>query len=116
MGEEHRSRNKQITLRFDDEQMKVLLEKVKDAGTSREEYIRTLIALSVVEPKKRFEISDLDFEKLITEMHLIGDKINQVAKDVNARKRTQKKDVELLREYYFELLQLYEKIILGVEL
>ena len=112
MGEKHRSRKRQITLRFDEKAMKILDEKVKEAGTSREQYIRDMISSSEVTQKKRLEISDSDYEKLMTDLHSVGDKINQIARNVNARGRTEKADADLLQEYYYELIKLYEDAIL----
>ena len=74
------SRNNEIKIRLNDDELSLLNDKVIKSGYSRERYIRSLI--SGIVPR---ENPPLEYHKLINEFNHIGNNLNQIAKSLNSR-------------------------------
>ncbi|MEY8674921.1 plasmid mobilization protein [Thomasclavelia cocleata] len=69
-------RNKEIKIRFTNDELSSLNSYVSKAGyTSREKYIRTVLLENV--PKEQ---PSIDYQKLINEFNSIGNNLNQLVK------------------------------------
>ena len=69
-------RNKEIKIRFTNDELSSLNSYVSKAGyTSREKYIRTVLLESV--PREQ---PSIDYQKLINEFNSIGNNLNQLVK------------------------------------
>ncbi|WP_267896902.1 plasmid mobilization protein [Thomasclavelia ramosa] len=69
-------RNKEIKIRFTNDELSLLNSYVSKAGyTSREKYIRAVLLESV--PKEQ---PSIDYQKLINEFNSIGNNLNQLVK------------------------------------
>ncbi|EFP63325.1 MbeCy [Erysipelotrichaceae bacterium AF15-26LB] len=69
-------RNKEIKIRFTNDELSLLNSYVSKAGyTSREKYIRTVLLENV--PKEQ---PIIDYQKLINEFNSIGNNLNQLVK------------------------------------
>lgn len=69
-------RNKEIKVRFTNDELSSLNSYVSKAGyTSREKYIRTVLLESV--PREQ---ASIDYQKLINEFNSIGNNLNQLVK------------------------------------
>lgn len=69
-------RNKEIKIRFTNDELSLLNSYVSKAGyTSREKYIRTVLLESV--PKEQ---PSIEYQKLINEFNSIGNNLNQLVK------------------------------------
>lgn len=115
MGEQHRFRQKQFTIRLSDEEMEMLKKKLADSGIGREQYFRDMILFSVISKPEYFKMNEEAFELLLSRLHEIGNKINLIAYNTNLKKATGQEEVDGLQECYEELLQLYEDMILNAD-
>ena len=86
-----------ITIRMSRELKAMLMMKAKASGKTISEYIRELIATNEVKPTK-----SKDYGKLLGAVNIIGNNINQIARNLN----TANKQGTLADENYDELLHL----------
>lgn len=75
-----RKRNHRMTCRLNDDEYKRVLDKILKSGLTKQEYI-----LSSLLNKKINEKLDLDFYKLINEINHVGNNLNQISRNLNAK-------------------------------
>lgn len=68
-------RNHEIKVRFNDDEYKVLNEKVNKSGLSREKFIRKLVSGSQFK-----ELPPIDYFRLVNECNALGNNLNQLTK------------------------------------
>lgn len=107
MAEKNRIRTKLFQLRLLDEEMEMLNEKSSNVGMSKTEYIRNLILFGYVKNNQKMDNESL--QKFLYEMNRIGNNINQIAYNSNAKKSTGKDEIVSLVREFENLLELYQR-------
>lgn len=102
------SRLKEIKIRLDESELKLLNSYVLKAGyTSREKYIRTVLLNGV--PREQ---PPIDYKKLIHEFNSIGNNLNQIVKLAYAEPMIEKNTLNVL-EQLKQLMFISESQIRG---
>ena len=96
-------RNKEIKVRFSEEEYEVLVEKVRKSGISREKYVRSLVA-----GMKFKELPPIDYYKLVNEWNAVGNNLNQLVKQTHIYKSVNEKRCA-------EVLQDFKSMIVSVD-
>lgn len=107
MGEEHRRRTKLFQIRLYEEEMQILNDKAKEFSMSKTEFVRNCILFGGVYSPEKMDKEDL--KKFLYELNRIGNNINQIAYNTNAKKSTDKEDMISLIQEFKEFQKLYKK-------
>lgn len=93
------SRNNEIKIRLNDDELSLLNDKVIKSGYSRERYIRSLI--SGIVPR---ENPPLEYHKLINEFNHIGVNLNQLVKQ-NYQRPVLERDIRTVLNQFEEMIK-----------
>lgn len=107
MSEKHRKRKNKFQLSLLDEEKELLEKKAFELNMTKTEYIRNLILFGYAGNKRKMD--DEQFKKFLYEINRIGNNINQIAYNANAKGSTNQFELLSLTEQFHELLNLFEK-------
>lgn len=105
MTEEQRMRTHRLQIWLVEEEKQMLVKGAYECGMSQSEYVRNLIvAASIV--GRHFTMDKEQGQKLLYELNRIGNNINQIAYNTNAKTFASHSDWEELKREYMKLLVL----------
>ena len=100
-------RNKQILIRFTKEEYETFNKKAIDLNMTKSDLLRFLILLGREQNKS--VLSDEEFEELISDIHNIGTRTNQIAKRANQTGNVTQNDLDELDVIYLDFIDIYRK-------
>lgn len=109
MAEEHRLRNHQLRVWLVDEEKQLLVKNAYELGLSQSEYVRQLIVYGGL-IGRQWTMDEDQGKQLLYELNRIGNNLNQIAYNTNAKKYASNEDWKNVKENYFEFLSLFGKI------
>jgi len=109
MAEEHRKRKRQFKLSLYDEELEYLTQKAFDANMPKTEFVRKIILYGSATERTNF--SKEDAKQICYELNRIGNNINQIAYQANARGDVDKNDFEVLRNEFQNLLVVFDDFV-----
>jgi len=111
MGEQHRNRNKNIRVWLSEEEHALLSKKANMENMSMSEFVRRMILFGAERVKTNFTREES--QKIIYELNLIGNNINQIAYRVNAKATVDNNDFSELRDEFVEYLGLFHDVAMN---
>lgn len=109
MKQVNRIRNRNFSMRLNEEEDALLDARSDEFNMSRAEYLRTVILFASVNEHSIFHHNFA--KKLCSRLNTIGNQINQIAYEVNSRRGVIEWDVQRLKTEYENLWMLYGTII-----
>lgn len=100
--EVHMKRNHEIKIRFNDDEFKILNNKLEKTSLSRESFSRACILGKEIKVPP-----DLEYYKLKNEFNHIGNNLNQIARALNNR---QDISIKIIKETIKELRQMIKNL------
>ena len=101
----NRSREYQVKFWLFEEEKQMLIKSCYEANLSQSDYLRQLIMAGSISGRQ-WTMNEEQGKKLLYEINRIGNNINQIAYNTNAKAFASHADWEALKEKYYELLNL----------
>jgi len=111
MDKQHRNRNKNIRVWLSEEEHALLSKKADVANMSMSEFVRHMILFGVERVRTNFTREES--QKIIYELNLIGNNINQIAYRVNAKTTVDINDFSDLRDEFVRYLGLFHDVAMN---
>ena len=97
----NRSRKHRIEVAMNDQEYEEFMKHIEDCGLSKQSYLLQLFKNRIPQP-----LPSNDFQEVIRQLRRIGNNINQIAHKANAENHISQDEIDAVKNYQRELVQL----------